>query len=470
MQVHTGGLFGPSLPGHADAVKTTVLKKGFDINLAGAAKEELQAATVKTFALQPPNFRGIKPIPKMVVEIGASVKAGDPLFYDKEHPDILFVAPVSGEVIAVNRGDKRAISEVVILADKEQQYRKFAVPSLSGTSQQDLHKFLQQSGAWVLFRQRPYDIIPEVGVMPRDIFVSTFDTAPLAPNLDFVVRGRESAFERGIEVLSKLTTGKVYLGLDARQKEQPPAAFTKAKGSEARWFHGKHPAGNVGVQIHHIKPIGAKDKVWTIGVQEVITLGTLFGEGRWDTTRVVALGGSELSAPHYAKTNTGANIGDLLGADASKEGVRFISGDVLTGQQKSPGNYLNFHDDQITAIKEGDYYEMFGWLIPGKRRASLSKTYSNYLFPARQYVADTNTHGEPRAFVVTGQYEDVLPMRIYPQHLLKAILAKDLELMEGLGIYEVIEEDLALCEFVCTSKQQVQKILRGGLDEMHAQG
>ncbi len=465
------GLFGPKIPSYANGANVTILRKGFDIKLKGAAKKEIdEKVQALTFAVQPPNFRGIAPIPKVVVQVGDTVKAGDHIFHDKTFTDIKYVAPVSGEVVAINRGDRRAITEVVILADKKQEYRKLPAFDFAKASRADLVNFLMDTGGWTLLRQRPFDIVAGQNDVPDNIFISTFDSAPLAPDLNFVVEGRGEAFQKGLDVLGKLTSGKVYLGLNASEKNAPSKIFTEATGVEKRWFHGKHPAGNVGVQIHHSAPIGPKSMVWTLGVQEVITLGTLFAEGRYNAERVVALTGSELKEAKYVRTYAGANIGELLKDNLKDDHIRIISGDVLSGQAKGAANFLNHYDDQITVVEEGDYYEIFGWLIPGKSTPTVSRTFSNFLKPNKKYKADTNVHGEKRAFVVTGEYEALLPMDLYPQHLMKAILTNDYENMEGLGIHELIEEDVALCEFACTSKQPLQQILRTGLDLVREQG
>lgn len=463
-------LFSPKAPSFTGDAPVTYLKQGHDILLEGApASTAVEKGTVTTFAIQPPNFTGLAPIPKVMVEVGDEVKAGDPILFDKKVTEVKFVAPVSGEVIAINRGEKRSIAEVVILADKEQKYRALPAFDLDKGSREELANYLMENGAWPLFQQRPFNVVPAPGDVPRDIFVSTFDTAPLAPDGSLVVAGKEAAFQKGLDVLNRLTTGQVYLGLNAKSSEAPSAAFTEAAGVEKHWFHGKHPAGNVGIQIHHIKPIGGQDKVWTLGVQEVISLGAMFLEGIYDVSRVVVLVGAEISEPKYVQTYVGAKISDLLKDQAVNDNVRYISGDVLSGQQKSFDQFLNFYDDQLTVIAEGDYYELFGWLLPLSPRPSVSGTFPNFLFPDARFRADTNTHGEKRAFVVTGQYEKVLPMDLYPQHLMKAILVNDFERMEGLGIYELAEEDVALCEFVCTSKQPLQQILRQGLDTMREQ-
>jgi Na+-transporting NADH:ubiquinone oxidoreductase subunit A len=449
------------------------LKRGFDLNIFGEAPQEAPASvSVSRYAIQPPNFLGLAPMPKLVVQEGEHIKAGDALFYDKIRPDVFFAAPVSGELIAVNRGERRAIQEVVILADKNLEYRKYErIPVLEHSSREDLLAFLKESGAWALFRQRPYNLLADPNQIPRDIFVSTFDTAPLAPNLSLVVQGREAAFQKGLDVLAKLTTGQVYLGLDARGKYAIPAAFSQAQGVNKVGFKGKHPAGNVGVQIHHIRPIRSKEKVWTLGVQEVISLGTLFLEGKYDMSRVIALTGASLSQPTYVRTYAGANIGDLLKGQTVADNSRIISGDVLSGKTKTNEQFLDFYDDQVTVIPEGNDYEMFGWLLPMSARPSTSRTFFSSILPFGWiYNVNTNTRGEKRAFVVTGQYEDVLPMDLYPQHLLKAIITNDIERIEGLGIHEVVEEDLALCEFACTSKQPLQKILREGINMMIKEG
>jgi len=464
-------LFQPRKPDHLADKPVTYLKRGHDIKLEGEAKEVIdESVKATTFAVQPTNFIGISPIPKLQVEVGNEVKAGDILFYDKKHPEWKWAAPVSGEVIAVNRGAKRAITEVVILADKDQQYRELPAINPDTASREALVSHIQEAGAWPLIRQRPFNVLADSAEVPRDIFISTFDTAPLAPNLSFTVEGQEAAFQKGLDILNKLTEGTVYLGLDARSDEGLSTAFTEAKGVEKRWFHGKHPAGNVGVQIHHIKPIATSDKVWTLGVQEVITLGRLFTEQRFNTERVVVLAGAELEEPRYIRTHLGANIGDLMKGNLSTDHVRFISGDVLSGEKKEGEQFLNYFDNQIMVVEEGDDYELFGWLLPSFNTPSISNTFPAALLPDTKFRANTNTHGEKRAFVVTGNYEEVLPMDIQPQSLFKSVLIGDFERMEGLGLHELVEEDVALCEFVCVSKQPIQEIVRNGLDMMREQG
>jgi Na+-transporting NADH:ubiquinone oxidoreductase subunit A len=462
------GLFQPKVPKYVGSQGAHVLTAGHDIALEGVATKTIkEGGKASTFAVQPQNFVGISPIPKVVVSTGEEVKAGDVLFFDKKRPTIKYVAPVSGEIIAVNRGEKRSIKEVVILADKEMSYKSLPAFDLENSSRADLVNYLLESGAWPFIKQRPFGTVANPEDNPKGIFISTFDTAPLAPDLNFVVEGQGAAFQKGLDVLNKLTDGSVNLGLNARGTTPPSSIFTEATSVEKHWFHGKHPAGNVGIQIHHISPIAGSDIVWTINVQEVITIGKIFTEGKFDASRVVAVTGAEVNNPCYVRTYLGAKVGDLV-AGAVNEGTRLVSGDVLSGEQKTGEEFLNFSDDQVTTLKEGNEYEMFGWLAPMTARPSVSKTFMSGLVDI-VYEANTNTHGEKRAFVMTGQYEKVLPMDIYPQHLMKAILVNDFERMEGLGINELVEEDIALCEFACTSKQPLQKILRQGLEVMREQ-
>jgi Na+-transporting NADH:ubiquinone oxidoreductase subunit A len=444
------------------------LKAGYDLKLTGEASKTFSNPQVSRFSVSPYDFKDISPIPKVLVNEGDSIKAGDTLFFDKKVPDIMYTSPVSGEVISIERGDKRSIKRIVILADKDQKFKTFDV---SDNTAMGIKKVLSESGAYALINQRPFDVVPNNDSVPRDIFITTFDSAPLAPDTGFIVAGQEANFQKGIDVLSKLTPGKVYIGLDGRSPENSSSAFKNANNVSKHWFVGKHPSGNVGVQIHHISPIKPGQSVWTLGVQDVITIGKLFNQGIFDCSRVVAVAGSRVTKPTYAKTMIGANIGELLKGNLTEgeKKYRIIDGDVLSGAAKSEEEFLGFKSDQVSVISEGDDYELFGWLLPIKPRPSISGTFPTFLYPD-QFEGETNTHGERRAFVVSGQYEEVLPMNIYPQHLAKAIMAGDIEKMEGLGINELSEEDLALCEFVCTSKVPMQSILREGLNLLKSQG
>jgi len=464
-------IFKPKVAEHAKGHKVNILKKGHDILLQGTASKTIDdSLKAKTFAVKPTDFRGLSPIPKVAVEIGDEVKAGDVLFFDKQNTATKFVSPVSGEVIAVNRGEKRRITEIVILADKEISFKSLSAPDLSG-DRQTVVDFLLESGGWSHIVQRPYGIVPDVADVPRDIYISTFDTAPLAPDLSFIISGQEVAFQKGLDVLGALTEGSVHLGIDARVGAAPASAFTNASGVEKHFFSGSHPAGNVGVQIHNINAIAPSHKVWTLNIQSVVTLGKLWTEGKYDASKLVAVTGAEINKNAYVKTYQGASIEQIVAGNVNSDiTARYISGDVLSGSQIEEKGYLNFHDDQLTVIKEGNEYEMFGWLLPLSPRPTISKTYPNFLFPDYEFQAETNMHGEKRAFVVTGQYESVLPMDIHLGYLMKNIVINDYEMMEGLGIHELEEEDVALAEFTCTSKQPLQSILREGLDYMRSQG
>lgn len=461
-----GSIFGKSNPSFTKSAPVHRFKKGFDIALTGAADKTIDSnVKVNRYAVRPSNFRGIAPIPRMEVGVGDEVKAGDILFADKKDPTIKFVAPVSGEIVEIRRGQKRSISDVIILADKEIKYKTFDPPSLDG-SREDLMQFLAHSGALALVNQRPFDELPSMTTVPENIYISTFDTAPLAADQSLLMEGKQKSFAKGIEVLSKLTSGSVHVGLDA-SGEAPSSVFTDDNVAQKHWFSGPHPAGNVGVQMHHTAPITKTGKVWTLRPQDVATVGELFLTGRYDASRIVALTG-KVNNPRYVSTYLGANVGEILASGTSEDNVRIVAGNVLTGKQTDVESFLNAKDEQITVISEGNQYEMFGWLLPLKPRPSISNTIPT--FGDLKYDVNTNTHGEKRAFVVTGQYESMLPMDILPQHLLKAIMAGDFERMEGLGINELSEEDLALCEFACTSKMPLQKILREGLDMLAEQG
>ncbi|MGK0365630.1 MAG: Na+-transporting NADH:ubiquinone oxidoreductase subunit A [Saprospiraceae bacterium] len=460
----------PKLASYAANQKVHVLKAGHDILLVGEAENKVDNGTATHFAVQPQNFIGMSPIPKVTVEVGDTVKAGDVLFFDKKRPEIMHTSPVSGKVIEVTRGEKRSIARIVVLADTEQQSKAFTAPDLATASREELVNFLLESGVWTMIRQRPFNVTPAPADLPRDIFVSTFNTGPNAPDTNVLVAGREAAFQRGLDVLNSLTAGTVYLGVNAKRDTIPSSAFINAAGVDTQYFHGKHPAGNVGIQIHHTAPMSASDKVWTMGVQEVISLGNLFLTGQYDASRLVALTGKEFTDNKYVRTHAGANIGELTKGNLAGENYRLVSGDVLSGKSTSEDGYLNIFDDQLTVLEEGNEYEMFGWLLPLTPRPTISGTFPNFLYPEHKFEPTTNTHGEKRAFVVTGQYESVLPMDIYPQHVFKSIIVNDFERMEGLGAYELVEEDVALCEFVCTSKQPLQQILREGLEVMREQG
>lgn len=439
------------------------IRKGLNIHLEGEAEKILATADpAETVAVSPDDFVGL--IPKLLVKQGDEIQAGSPLFFDKQRPEIVFTSPASGEVVEIVRGEKRKILEVKILADKETRHIDFGTANPGSLNREQVVEKLLKSGAWTLLRQRPYGIIPSPASKPKAIFISAFDTSPLAADNDFIVHGQGELFQTGLNAIAKLTDGKVHLNVNGEGK--PSEVFTNSKNVQINKFSGPHPAGNVGIQIHHISPINKGETVWYLYPQDILTIGKLFSRGILDLTRLVAVCGSEVKKPKYYKLLAGSSVKNVLKGNVNEGKNRYISGNPLTGKKIKQEGYLGFYDSQITVIPEGDEPEFMGWLAPGLDKFSASRTFFSWLMPNKKYKLNSNLHGEHRAYVVTGQYEAVLPMNIYPVQLIKAIMAEDLEMMEGLGIYEVAEEDFALCEFVCTSKTEVQKIIRKGLDTM----
>ena len=440
------------------------LKKGLDILLEGEAKRELtRLPLVHAYALKPEDFPGVTP--KLLVRVDDEVKVGTPLFFDKYRPQILFTSPVSGKVSAIVRGEKRKILEVVITPEAEQVYETFDVPAIEATDREQIKSLMLKAGLWPMIIQRPFGIVANPQDTPKSIFVSGFDSAPLAPDMNFVLENEAENLETGFALLGKLTDGKVYLGL----KNGTSGVLNQVKNAEIRLFEGPHPAGNVGVQIHHIDPINKGDVVWTVDVQHVAMIGRFFRTGKVDMSKIIALTGSETAQPRYFSVITGLPINSIVRQKelrSQTEKVRIISGNVLTGRRVEPEGYLDFYSNQVTVIPEGDTYEFLGWGMPRLNKFSVSRSYFSWLSPKKHYRLDTNMNGGVRAYVVTGLYDKYLPMDIYPLYLLKAILAGDIDKMENLGIYEVIEEDFALCEFVDPSKTEMQAIIRQGIDLM----
>ena len=434
-----------------------------DIPLQGEAEKVVRQA-------EPSRYYGVKPIDfhymrtKLLAKEGDRVKAGSPLFFNKLQPDVKFPSPVSGKVTTVNRGERRKILEVVVEADSKIEYEDFGRGEPNDMSREEVTNKLLESGLWAFIRQRPYSISANPKDVPKAIFISGFDTAPLAPDNDVLVKGERENFQRGIDALSRLTDGTIHLNLNA---DYPPSdVFTGAKGVQHNYFKGPHPAGNVGVQINRIEPINQGDVVWYVYPQDVITIGRLFEKGMYDASKIIALTGSEVEKPLYYRLLRGASIDNLVQDNVKKGDLRYISGNVLTGKQINSEGYVGFFDDQVTVIPEGRYHEFFGWAMPGFNKYSTSRSFFAWLQPNRKFRIDTNLKGGERAFVISGEYEEVCPLDIYPEQLVKAIMIGDIELMEKLGIYEVDEEDFALCEFVCTSKTPVQSIVRKGINMM----
>jgi len=440
---------------------TIKIKKGLNIPISGEAEKVILKSELScAYALKPVDFFGV--IPKLFVDINTRVKAGSCLFIDKNNPRVKFTSPVSGIVKEINRGEKRQILEIVIEPDKEIEYERFLIKDIEKITRDEIVDTLLNSGLWVAIRQRPFDIIANPDDKPREIFISAYDTAPLAPDYDFILSNYFNEFQSGINILKKLTDGKIHLAINGTIPVLP--FYQKLINVEIHRIIGKHPVGNVGVQIHHINPINKGEVVWHVNPQHVVQIGNLFLKGIYEATKIIALTGSEVIKPVYYKIIAGASIKELIENNIKSEKVRYISGNVLTGRKIYKNGFIGFYDSQITIIPEGNYYEFMGWLSPGFKKYSFHKVFLSSILPRKKkYNFDTNMHGGERPFVMTGIYEKVFPMDILPVQLAKSILASDIDMMEKLGIYEVAPEDFALCEFICPSKINFQEIIRNGI-------
>lgn len=440
--------------------KVIKLRKGLDINLIGSAERVIaKAAEATSYALVPSDYIGITP--KLLVKADDPVKAGSPIFFDKENPEVLFTSPISGKVSEIVRGEKRKILAITITPDGKMGSEKFATAG-KGTTAEAAKELLLKSGLWTTLIQRPFGIIANSKVTPRDIFITGTDTAPLAADLNFIMQDQKANIEAGISLLSTLTSGKVHLTVGPNDTQ-----LSKIANAELHTIHGKHPAGNVGVQIAHIKPIAKGETVWSVNIQHVAMIGRLALTGSVDMSKIIAVAGSEINKPQYLKIISGASIASIVkGNIKTGSKARLISGNPLSGTKVAADGYLGFYHNQLSAIPEGDTFEAFGWAMPRFGKLSYSRSYFSWLTPGKKYNLDTNTNGGERAFVMNGIYEEVLPMDIYPVYLLKAVMAGDIDKMEALGIYEVVEEDLALCEFICPSKIEWQSTLRQGINLM----
>jgi len=437
------------------------IRKGLDIPLDGKPQKtlELNKKTVSV-AIKPYDFLGLQP--KLLVKTGDKVLAGSPLLYNKLNEKIIITSPISGEVIEIVRGEKRVINEIRIKGDENNSYLQFKESKNLLTKSDKIISLLLKSGVWALIRQRPYDIIPNLDVIPRDIYISTFDTSPLAPDYNYILKDNIKEIQVATDALAILTSGNVHFGINAKEYEH--SIFESIKNVEKHYLTGPHPSGNVGVQIHHTKPINKGDIVWYIHVQDLVIIGKLLSVGIYDAKRVIAITGSEVNNPSYIQTYIGTNISELVKVKNTETPLRYISGNVLTGTKIEAQGFLGFYHHQITVIPEGEYYEFLGWAAPGMKKYSFSKLFVSKLIKPKKFKIDTNYHGSERAYVLSGQYEKVFPFDIYPVYLIKAILTEDIDKMEQLGIYEVTPEDFALCDFVCTSKSETQEIVRKGLE------
>ena len=401
------------------------IKKGLDIQLEGIPSPKISnTPDSQLYAIIPDDFVGLTP--KVIVKPGEKVLTGSPVIHDKTHPNIVVPSPVSGEIVTIERGERRKVIKITIKPDASQQALEFGRFDLENMDSSEIKDLLLKSGIFAFIKQRPYDIVANPDTAPRDIFVTAFDSAPLAPDYAFILKEEKQHFETGLKALNKLTSGKVYVGISQRQP-------IDVKNATSVIFDGPHPAGNVGIQINHIAPINKGDTVWTMSALDVLFIGRLFDKGIADFSRIVAVTGSEIDDPHYVRTRIGASIAS-----------------------------------QITVIPEGNNYDEFlGWASLNPHKYSTSHSYFSWLLgKKKKYTIDARIRGGERAIIMSDEYDRVFPMDIYPEYLIKAILAFDIDKMENLGIYEVAPEDFALCEFVDTSKLELQKIVRDGLDRL----
>jgi len=444
--------------------KDIKIKKGLNIRLKGEANKTLSSAPrSRTFMIKPSDFHLITP--KLAVREGAKLLAGEVIFYSKSNEKIKFVSPVSGTLTKIERGAKRVIEEIVIEADSQDSYKDFGIVNPETINSEDLKNHLLASGCWAFIKQRPYDVIANPDVMPKAIFVSAYTTAPLAADYDFTLTGKEKELQAAVSAISKLTNGSIHVGVGTSGKN----AFEGLKDITVHSVSGIHPAGNVGTLIGEVDPVNKGEVVWTITPQDLVIIGELLLTGKFNAERIIALSGSSVKTPKYYTTKLGAEVATFVyDSGLNEENVRVISGNVLSGERISLKGHLGYFPNTVTVIPEGDDYELFGWLLPVFNKESITRSLTfSWMFPKKEYTLDTNTNGEHRAFVLTGDYEQVFPLDIYPMQLLKACMVGDLDNMEALGMYEVAPEDFALTEFVCVSKQPHQKIIRDGLDLMY---
>ena len=440
------------------------IKNGLTINLKGAAQNIIKkAATPKTISINPSNFHLI--IPKMVVKIGQKISQGDVVFFSKKDERIKFCSPVNGVVKEITRGAKRKIIEIIIesIGDNERSSKKAI--DYKNLSSEQVKNLLLDSGCWPFIKQRPYDIIANPSDSPKSIFISTFNSAPISADFQIILDDQKEEFKHGVKILSKLFSGDLNIGIEKNNK----SFLNDIENVKIHTFNGPHPAGNVGVQIHHIDPINSGEKVWTLGAEDVANIGRYFMTGSYNPVRTLAVSGPPVKNPKYYKTVAGSELCEII-KDAGinqNDNLRFINGDVLTGYKVESDNYLGFYNNTLSVLREGNHYRMFGWVpFVNNKVPSIYKTSFSWLFPNKKYDLDTNLNGEERALVVTGEMEKVFPMDILPMQLLKECMAGNIEKMESLGIYEVAPEDFSLIDYSSSSKIEAQYIIRKGLDLM----
>jgi Na+-transporting NADH:ubiquinone oxidoreductase subunit A len=440
------------------------IKNGLTINLKGAPENIIKKASFPKFvSINPSNFHLITP--KMEVKVGDKVQMGDSVFYSKNNPEIKFCSPVSGTITDIIRGAKRRILEILIKSDDKQKIKKHKISKIESCSRNDVLELLLISGCWPFIKQRPYDIIANPNDTPKSIFISTVSSAPIAADIEIILSDQKEEFKAGLDILNKLCEGDLNVCIEKNHN----SFVQEIDNISIHNISGLHPAGNVGVQIHHIDPVNIGEKVWTIGAEDVAIIGKLFLTGLYEPTRTIAVSGPPVKYPQYYKTIVGSKLSNIL-SDAGinlEDNLRYINGDVLTGYPVNKDNYLGFYNNTLSVLREGNHYRMFGWIpFLNNKVPSIYKTSFSWLFPNKKYDLDTNLNGEERAFVVTGEMESVFPMDIFPMQLLKECMSGNIEKMENLGIYEVAPEDFALIDYSSSSKIEAQKIIREGLDLM----
>jgi Na+-transporting NADH:ubiquinone oxidoreductase subunit A len=436
------------------------LRKGLNINLKGKATEQKRSIPAcDEYALSPECFEGM--VPKVVVREGDKVKAGDTLFVNKLCPDVRFASPVSGTVSAIVRGERRKVLCVKVKADTNQVYADFGIRDVAKMSGSEVKECLLKAGLFGYINQLPYAVSTTPETQPKAIFISALRDMPLAGSFEFELAGNEKDFQTGLTALSKVA--KTYLGIGSSQTAQ---ALTSAKDVEVNVFEGKCPAGNVGVQVNNIDPVNKGEVVWTVDPTAVIFFGRLFNTGKVNLTRTVAVAGSEISSPAYVDALVGTPLRAILdGQLKQSEHTRIIQGNPLTGSLSSLDDYLGAHVSEVTAIPEGDDNDEFlGWIAPRTNQFSVNRSYFSWLFGNKEYALDARIKGGERHMIMSGEYDKYLPMDIYGEYLIKAIIAGDIDKMEQLGIYEVSPEDFAVAEFADSSKLELQKIVREGLN------
>ncbi|NOZ75972.1 MAG: Na(+)-translocating NADH-quinone reductase subunit A [FCB group bacterium] len=446
-----------------------VIKKGHTIRISGQPRKEIEILSPPgSVALTPSQFRYVKP--KLLVREGDSVRRGDPLFFDKLETRVRWASPGGGTVSRIVYGPRRRLDAVIIELEKDESVvtgPAFDADKLTSLGRDRVISTLLEAGCWPLLRQRPFTKIASPDDTPKSIFVSVAPTAPLSPDSDIVIQGREADFQAGLDVLTNLTAGKVHL---VRSQLSTAAIFSQAKNVELHTVEGPHPAGNVGVQIHHIDPIKPGDVVWTVTLQHVILLGHLFLSGQVDPEIVITLGGPGASDPVHVKTRMGLPISTLTDGRLKTGEQRLISGDPLTGTAKDSDQFLNYYDFALTVLPVSHERPFFGWLRWGSPATKYTLTGAYRSNRQGTYEFSTLQNGDPRALVPIGAWEKVLPMNIWPNPLFRAILANDVEEMENLGLLELDEEDVALCSFACPSKIDLGATVRKGLDVLFKEG